>query len=323
MAGRNSTKQKSMRIQTVQGGVPPEKAGITDAHNHLWIEPVVPDAPDLPCLNNPTAIKRELQNYYEAGGGMILDCQPGGCGRNATALSNLAAATGISIVACTGRHLSKYYPKDSWQVKAGVDELVGYFIEEINKGVREIPAEPDRPRAGFVKVACEAELALSSKANIEASALASKETGACIQVHTEHGRVAEQILSFFLRCGGDPNRLVLCHMDKRPDLSLHRELARAGILLEYDTFYRSKYEPERNVWPLLEKMIAIDLGSQIVLGTDMADFSFWTTMGFGPGLPGFLTCIVRRLQRLGMPGPIIAKLAGDNIANRLALESYP
>jgi predicted metal-dependent phosphotriesterase family hydrolase len=311
-----------MRIQTVQGDLPAEKAGITDAHNHLWIEPVVRAAPDLPCLNDLTAIKKELHDYHKAGGGMILDCQPGGCGRDAAVLSNLAAETGVSVVACTGRHLSKYYPKDSWQLKAGVDELIAYFTEEISKGVRGILADPGRPRAGFVKVACEAELTPSSRANIEASALASKETGACVQIHTEGGRVAEQILAFFQRWGGDPNRLVLCHMDKRPDFSLHRELARAGVLLEYDTFYRSKYEPERNVWPLLENMIAAGLESQIVLGTDMADSSFWTTMSFGPGLTGFLTRIVKRLQRLGMSESVIARLAGGNIANRLALQPY-
>jgi hypothetical protein len=48
----------------------------------------------------------------------------------------------------------------------------------------------------------------------------------------------------------------MCHVDKRPDVGLHRELARAGVLLGYDTFGRPKYNPDQGVWQLIPALVA-------------------------------------------------------------------
>ena len=39
-----------------------------------------------------TAVTRELQQYKAAGGGAVVDCQPGGCGRNGRILPQLTQA---------------------------------------------------------------------------------------------------------------------------------------------------------------------------------------------------------------------------------------
>ena len=64
---------------------------------------------------------------------------------------------------------------------------------------------------------------------------------------------------------------MLCHMDKRPDFSLHQALALQGITLEYDTFYRPKYEPDTKLWPLLTRMVEAGLHRHAVVGTDIAE----------------------------------------------------
>ena len=148
----------------------------------------------------------------------------------------------------------------------------------------------------------------------EAAAAASRDTGVALLAHTEAGVAAEQIVIRLLGYGAAADRLVICHIDKRPDFGLHRELAQAGILLEYDTFFRPKYDPERNVWPLLQRMAAAGLAGQVAIGTDLAGTTFWQEIG-PARLPGE---IVTRLQALGFAAPTVRGLTGSNIAGRLA-----
>lgn len=110
---------------------------------------------------------------------------------------------------------------------------------------------------------------------------------------------------------------MICHIDKRPDFSLHHDLAIMGVLLEYDTFYRPKYEPQKNLWPLIQRMVADGLEDSVALATDMAEVKLWSLPGHGPGLGGFLTIIGRRLKEIGLESSL-GKLLGGNIAHRLA-----
>lgn len=310
-------------VMTVTGPVAPETLGVTDAHNHVWIHPVTA-TPGLPVLVDAEPIAQELIAYRAAGGGAILDCQPGRAGRDATMLRRLSLATWVTLIASTGFHLRKYYPADEplWALSA--EQAAEYFVQELTVGVEESPADaaahmPGEPiRAGFIKIACEATMAASPRALLEAAAHAARETGAALEIHTEKGASAEHIAWFFYDAGVPLRQLVLCHMDKRPDFGLHRELARAGVLLEYDTFYRPKYDPERGVWPLLAQMAGAGLAGSVALATDIAESDLWQSMGAGPGLPGLLTVIRPRLLALGFPADQVAALLGGNIARRLA-----
>jgi phosphotriesterase-related protein len=172
-------------------------------------------------------------------------------------------------------------------------------------------------RAGFVKAACEATLAETPRAPLEGAAWTARKTGAALAVHTERGEAAEEIVLFLALEGVDAHRLILCHMDKRPDFGLHRELAQAGVLLEYDTFHRPKYDPEANLWPLIEKMAAAGLDGAVALATDMADPGLWA-YGGGPGPASLPGGIRGRLQALGLPQEVIAGMLGYNVAARLS-----
>jgi len=301
---------------TVQGWIDPGDLGVTDAHNHLWIDPPPGAPPTAPRLDDPIGIHKELSDYKAASGGAIVDCQPGGCGRDGRVLKELSASSGVHVIASTGFHRRLYYPPGAWIFQAGAEKARDYFIHELQIGLAEAGGQAESIRAGVIKVACEARLADTPQALLEAAAQASRLTGVAIEVHTEQGSAAEDILLYFQDHEVPPTRLVLCHVDKRPDPGLHRALAGAGALLEYDTFYRAKYAPEINLWPLLEGMVQHGWASQIALATDMADPGMWTRLGGGPGLTGFARGIRDRLYALGL-GAAIDQLIGGNIAGRL------
>ena len=178
--------------------------------------------------------------------------------------------------------------------------------------------DTDQPvRAGFIKIAIPADPAELPTALWEAAAAASRDTGAALLAHTEAGAAAEQIVTRLLGYGAAADRLVICHIDKRPDFGLHRELAQAGVLLEYDTFFRPKYDPERNVWPLLQRMVAAGLAGQVAIGTDLAGTAFWQEIG-PAALPGE---IVSRLRTLGFEPSTIRRLTGGNADGWLSSQS--
>jgi 5-phospho-D-xylono-1,4-lactonase len=305
-------------VRCVEGDLSPTEIGICDAHNHLWIDKQDGISSGMPILDNFLAIQAELIDYRLSGGQSIVDCQPGDCGRDGTKLKSLSQKSGVHIVACTGFHLRKYYPTNHWLFNTDLDHAREYFLSEITLGLRETLGDPKPVRAGFIKVACLEHLVDSPVTLLKAATQAAIQTGVAIEIHTEKGCEAEKILDFFLAQGIKSDRIILCHMDKRPDFSLHKELVTAGVLLEYDTFYRPKYEPEVHVWKLIEEMVKDGADNQIALATDMAETAMWTRMGHGPGLAGFPGHIQEQLHVIGFTDTVVAGLMGSNIASRLA-----
>ena len=311
-----------MKLQTVSGPVAVDDLGFADAHGHVWIKPPDGVAADARIdLDDEAVIRAELADFRAAGGGLIVDCQPGGCGRDGRMLARLSEATGVAITATTGFHRQRYYPPESWLWSASVEAAAASFVAELTVGLQPAAvcggATAGTVRATTVKVGYEGMIDGQSRALMEAAAEAARHTGAAVLFHTERGKGVEALLPFFADRGVPASQLYLCHMDKRPDLGLHRELAQAGALLGYDTFVRPQYEPEAGVWPLLRAMVAAGWGGQVAIGLDLAFLSMWRRAGGEPGLLALAEYIVPRLRAEGVDEATLAGLAGGNVARYL------
>jgi predicted metal-dependent phosphotriesterase family hydrolase len=304
-----------VKFRTVTGLVEEEDVRLADAHGHVWIKPPKGVSKDARLrLCDYAAIEAELVDFSLAGGTTIVDCQPGGCGRNAEMLVRLATATGLHITATTGFHRRRYYPPTHWLWSASEEEISTHFVEEVTCGMHETNGTVP---ATTIKVAHEGRLEGQTLVLMAAAAEAARQTGAAILCHTERGRNAEELPPFFADRGVPADRLHICHMDKRPDFGLHRELAQAGTLLGYDTFVRPEYKPEERGWPLLAKMVADGLADRIAIGLDLADSSMWRHSGGQPGMVALAEEIVPRMRAKGMMESTIIQLTGRNIARRL------
>lgn len=307
-------------VVTVLGALAPQTVTIADAHGHIWIDAVPGAQGPAPVLDDFAASRSQLVAFRAAGGNALVDCQPGYCGRDGRQLARLDRETGVHILSGTGFHLRKYYapgsPPWTWTAEKAGD----YFLGELTEGLEETRQTAQPSLAGFIKVACEARLEDSPRHLLEAAAQASctisadGAIGPALEVHTERGQDAEAIVEFFLARGVGADRLVLCHMDKRPDLGLQRALAGAGVMLEYDTFFRPKYNPEQNLWPLLMQMLEQNLAGSVALAADFADRESWQE----PGMAGWARALETRLTALGVAEPVRQQLLGGNIATRLA-----
>jgi phosphotriesterase-related protein len=230
----------------------------------------------------------------------------------------LSKGSGVNLIACTGFHRKKYYAPDHWPWKAGAQDISDFLCSELHEGLLETLKTASPVRAGFIKIALEATWAKCPHSALEGAADAALKSRALMEIHTEKGALAEKACIYFMDMGLWPSQLVLCHMDKRPDANLQTELARLGVLLEYDTFHRPKYEPSENLWPLLEKMVSAGFADRIALATDLAEAGLYHFLGGGPGLASLPGEIRDQLNEKGIPEAAQKQMLGGNIARRLA-----
>ncbi len=307
------------KVISVLGPIDSDELGLTDAHNHIWISKTLTQLKNAPVLDRESLILEELIAYRQVGGRSQLDCQPGGAGRDGNKLYQLSQASKVNIIANTGFHLKEYYPEESniWQMD--MDQAGEYFLSEIDLGLEETRNSSAPVFPGFIKIAVRENLDTSPQHLMKAAAMVSKERDYLIEMHTQKGSEIERFVQFFDQTGMNLDKLVICHIDKRPDLGLHKELAQTGCLLEYDTFFRPKYEPEKNLWPLIKEMVADGYGTSIACATDLAESVLWQKIGGGPGLVGFIELIKNRLEADLNNTGAVEKLVGGNIASRLAV----
>ena len=308
------------QINTVRGPISKGDIGLADAHGHLWISSLPSQAnTSAPVLDDLDSIQGELAEFYQAGGRTVVDCQPGSCGRDANQLVNLSLSTNVNVIACTGFHLKRYYPEGHWLWSTDEQTAQAYFEGEIVRGVAESDRRAQHIHAGVLKIALTDMPDLHTIKLMRAAARTSRETGISILVHTERGAWAEELPRFFEKDNIDPARLIISHLDKRPDFQLHSELARSGALLVYDTFLRTKYWPEQNVWPLIEKMVAAGLEGHLALGLDAAERNLWRFAG-GQGITYLPEQIVPRLSQMGLSHQQVRQLTGENLARALSAQ---
>lgn len=305
-------------VVSVTGPIQPESFGVTDAHAHVWIDPPVGSSDNMPRLDDFKAAKKELSQFYANGGYGLVDCQPGGAGRDGNMLRLLSEKTGVKIVASSGFHLRKYYTKNYWLFASETSNAANYFISELTQNLHESKENKYPILAGQIKIACPAKPEDWPKPLMVGAAQAAIATGAAIHIHTERGASAMRIFRFFEAQNLNPKKLILAHMDKRPDLQLHQTLIKAGCLLEYDTFSRAKYNPEENIWQLLPKLLEKDLSDGIAIANDLAFKHEWQVFNGSPGLTYLPLHIIPRLKSLNLDSETLANITGHNIARRLA-----
>jgi phosphotriesterase-related protein len=204
------------------GELPYEQMGVTDGHNHAWIDPVPGADPGAPVLNDYELIRDELRLYRAAGGQSLMDCQPPGCGRNVKRLAALSRDSGVHIVASTGFHRARYYPPGYELFGLSAERAADFFLCELTERAGESDGEPPA-RAGFIKIAVERLWSDTPQAALRGAAYAARQTGDLVEIHTEKGALAERVVLWL--AGRAPRAVGAVPHGQAPRL---RPAARAG-----------------------------------------------------------------------------------------------
>ena len=313
-------------IRVLGGDIPASDAGVTYVHEHLIIDsPLV--AQSWPHIHLPSVDEgaEEVRSCVRAGVRTMVDAMPAGSGRDPERLARISILTGMRIVACTGLHTSKYYDEVEWARTESPEQLTGRFVADIEVGIDRHDyrsADPDRTdlRAGIVKAgSLTEELTDRDRRLFEAVAITSEETGVPILTHTEEGRGGMNQIRELLDLGIDPGRIALSHTDKVQDPGYHREMLATGAYLCYDQALRWS-EDNQTAW-LIAEMIGAGFGERILVGTDGARRSLWSTLGGAPGLAWLRAGFPALLADRGLGAGDIDRVFVENPARYLSLRS--
>ncbi|MEN9736530.1 MAG: hypothetical protein RL129_1241 [Actinomycetota bacterium] len=304
-------------IRTVLGDIKPQDLGVTYMHEHLIIDsPIVKNEFEHIYLNSTEDAITELGICKDAGVSAMVDCMPTGSGRDIEKLAEISNRTGIHIIAVTGLHTSKYYDKFDPLELSDVEGLAKLFIKELTEG-----CEGTLHKAGIIKVATSA--AHPSKRELrlfEAAAIAHKATGAPILTHCEHGKGALEQIDILRKFKVNLSSVVMSHTDKEFDFGYHREILSSGVNVEYDQSLRQIDVVDASSALLTAEMLEQGFGNQMMLGTDGARRSLWTSLGGTPGLAALFKKWSESLSSVGVTKEQLELLFVNNPARVLSLK---
>ncbi|MCX3062239.1 phosphotriesterase family protein [Streptomyces beihaiensis] len=284
--------------------------GVIDAHDHLFFRsPLLPGQE----LDDVELARQELAAYAAVGGGTVVQWTPHGLGRRAERLPELAAATGVRIVAATGLHQAAHYSAELAATAA--TDLAALFVRELTEGIGDSGV-----RAGLIKVAGGFHaLDAHARRTMRAAAEAHHATGAPIAVHHELGTGALDVLD--LLCGElevAPHRVVLGHLNRSPDIVTQTEAARSGAYLAFDGPSRANHATD---WRMPDSMAALASAGhadRLLLGGDTTTAGARSVSG-GPGMPYLLRRVRPRLEA-SLGRETVERILTANPARAFAVE---
>ncbi len=314
-------------IQTVLGTIKPEELGVTDYHDHLITIGGGEEKADRDLrLDRVDYAIEAMRSFKQHKGDALVDMNPIDCGRQIEMLKEIAQASGVHIIACTGFQRSIYYDPEHWVNKYPVEEVARLIAEEVEVGV-EINnyngpiVTRSTAKAGVIKCATHYNMIKPmERKTIEAACMASIRTGAPISTHTERGTMGLETIELVKQFGVDPCRVTLGHVDRNPDLEYHKKMAAQGVTLGYDGPSRAKYWPDSVIIELIKGMCDAGYADHIMLGGDNGRASMWKEYYGAYGHNYILDVFVPRMRESGISEENIEKILVKNPARQFSIE---
>ncbi|MCO5970116.1 phosphotriesterase family protein [Actinoallomurus soli] len=298
--------------RTVLGDVPADELGICDAHDHLFFRSTRLPGQELDDVDAAVA---ELRGFHALGGRTVVQWTPYGLGRRAEALAGVARAGGVHVIAATGMHQAAHYePGVVEEVYGRLDEL---FVGELTEGMD----GGSLPPAGMIKVAGGFHgLDDHARTVMAAAARAHHATGAPIGIHHELGTASLDVLDLLCgRHGVPPERVILGHLNRFPDPSVHAEAGRAGAFLAFDGPSRANHATDWRLFDLLAALVEAGHADRLLLGGDTTTAAARASTGGGPGIPYLLRVMRPRIAR-DLGEAVAEKIFVSNPARAFAVE---
>ncbi len=313
-------------IHTVLGEIDPSELGFTQCHEHLMIRKGKSyEVNPAICIDDPQKSLAEVEAFRKAGGGSVVDAQPGGCCRDPEALIWISEKSGVPVIASTGFHKMIYYPEGHWIFSLNEKDLTEYYIRELTKGMYTdgdtgIPQKRCGAKAGILKTALDVQNLTGRYGELHRAAITAElETGAPLMVHIEPGSSPEALVEELKKRGVDLTRVYFCHMDRAcPDFETFLHVLDAGVSLEFDTIGRFNCHSDEEEVSLILRILSEGYEDQLLFSLDTTRARMKSYEPDGVGLTYILRTFLPMLREAGVTEKQIEKISVSNPARILS-----
>lgn len=320
-----------MHIQTVSGPIEPERLGGTLMHEHV-------DSVALPGFysggerDGDDLAERALACLPDLGIGTLVDLtgrQRVVDGHDLTNLRRLASRLSVHVV------VGFSYYKDPWLDAAGegdLDRLTAIYVDQADGGAGiygEVGTSLD-------------EITPGEELHLRAVARAHLVTGLAVSTHCTLGTMAPEQAAILASEGADPSRIVVGHLDLRPDVDFLERVLATGVNIGFDTFgkewfdYRvpgsegegpgayvkwAHHRPDDDRVAALAELCSRGHDDRIVLSCDMSGAEAWlnpSTHGRW-GYSYLHRVVLPRLREAGVTERSLRRMLVENPARILAV----
>lgn len=216
-------------LETVRGALAGADVKKALAHEHFFADFYGPDSPDYmavdwsdvygACMVRAKEITTQDVN-------LLIEWTNIGIGRNIELLRNISQKTGLNIVFPTGIYKGLIPPAMQDMSR---DEIAALYIEELTQGV-----EHTSSRAGFIKISTtEAGSSETETMLHSAAAIAARETGCTIALHSPIAETTWSVVETLKGEGFDLERLIWGHAQPAAHEE-HLKMVDLGAMVEFD-----------------------------------------------------------------------------------------
>ena len=219
------------QLITTLGPKNADEMGLILPHEHIFVDLRTWDQPGYAQADAAAVIRvmqPEIERMKQAGITALVECSTVGVGRRADIEQAVSMATGFALVLPTGIYREPWIP--DWAHEASEDDLYDWMLSELSCSI-----EGSNTPAGWIKLSASDDgITPCERKVFRAAVRAALETNTTIGSHTIRGQVVRDELAIIDELGYTPERFIWIHAQAEPDFSLHVELARRGVWIEYD-----------------------------------------------------------------------------------------
>ncbi len=301
-------------IMTVRGPIAPEELGLTQTHEHIWLNAYEHYKSYQFVLEDVDTMVSELGEFTCRGGCSIVEVTTEEIGRDPEALREISERSGVNIIMGSGWYREFAYPPEVAHLSSR--ELADRLIHEILHGVGDTGIRP-----GIIgEIGTGVGHILPAEERVfRAAALAQRETGLAITTHTTRwGTLALEQIAMLEEFGADLSRVVIGHLGDRIGVRHLLPIAERGVYVEVDNIGYEDYQPE---WVRADNVAALvkeGFARQVLLSQDICLLSHLKYQG-GNGYGYLLERFLPLLRERGVSDADIHLMLVENPARMLAV----
>lgn len=260
-------------LETVTGPVMGSAIKKVMAHEHLYVDFHGPNDPNYMDVDWQAAIGASVSSVMELsaqGVNLLLDWTNIGVGRNVFLLRHVARQTGVNIVCPSGIYKGLVPPA---LADLPVSGIADHFIRELTKGI-----DGTSIRAGWIKISTTEAGATEQESGFHrAAAIAAKETGCTVSLHSPQAPTTWSIVSVLQSEGFKLDRLVWGHAQPSAQEE-HLKMVDKGASVQFDAisadsdpFFNGPTDDE-SMLARIENVVNAGHPDQVVVSADASIF---------------------------------------------------